>query len=43
MARREDKARLMGIIFNGISNVALLFLLKKVKLDKRLDTWLALA
>ncbi len=30
--RREDKVRLMGIIFNGMSSVALLFLLKESKI-----------
>ena len=31
-ARREDKVRLMGIIFNGMSSVALLFLLTESKI-----------
>ncbi len=32
MARREDKVRLMGIIFSGMSSVALLFLLEESKI-----------
>ena len=33
-ARREDKVRFMGIISNGMSSVALLFLLKESKIKQ---------